>query len=244
MFTYNPTPTYTFPPSEAANLEYSILSTILGGSPESGASAASPPTGQTPGQQANGTYAAQQSSTSVINGTWPAPTRSFSTSTPLAIQPSETALSSSAAATATNGYPVQFSQPSPQIQPSTNGTTATQSPYTDFSSQTQQSSSLANYAGQATPAPLNHVSPVAVQLAPSQAAIAPTRSSSDSLMDRTVSAGTASWVGPTSSELGLPDGTSVYKSVTKPYDYTEGYHFLMKHLPLRCVSRVLRHISS
>ncbi|TFY64090.1 hypothetical protein EVJ58_g2844 [Rhodofomes roseus] len=25
----------------------------------------------------------------------------------------------------------------------------------------------------------------------------------------------------------------VYQAVTKPYDYTEGYHFLMKHLPMR-----------
>lgn len=28
---------------------------------------------------------------------------------------------------------------------------------------------------------------------------------------------------------------SVYKSVTKGYDYTQGYHFLMKHMSRRCV---------
>lgn len=28
---------------------------------------------------------------------------------------------------------------------------------------------------------------------------------------------------------------SINDRVTKPYDYTEGYHFLMKHLPIRCV---------
>jgi len=28
----------------------------------------------------------------------------------------------------------------------------------------------------------------------------------------------------------------VYGSITKPYDYTEGYHFLMKVLPFRYVS--------
>jgi hypothetical protein len=27
-------------------------------------------------------------------------------------------------------------------------------------------------------------------------------------------------------------------NVTAPYDYTEGYHFLMKHLPSRCVYSV------
>lgn len=238
MFTFNPGPAYTFPPSEAANLEYSILSTILGGSPESAGSAASPPIGQTPGQQANGSYVAQ-SSTNVISGTWPTPASSFTTTTTslAAVQPSDTTLPSTAAATATNGYAVQYSQQSSQASPSTNGTTSAQSQYNDFSNQTQQSSSLANYAGQA-PSPLNHVSPVAVQLAPTQAVIAPTRSSSASLMDRTVSAGTASWAGPTPSDLGLLDGTSVYKSVTKPYDYTQGYHFLMKHLPTRCVHAV------
>ena len=30
---------------------------------------------------------------------------------------------------------------------------------------------------------------------------------------------------------------SVYRNVTKGYDYTEGYHFLMKHMSRRCVFR-------
>ncbi|KIP04199.1 hypothetical protein PHLGIDRAFT_76307 [Phlebiopsis gigantea 11061_1 CR5-6] len=67
----------------------------------------------------------------------------------------------------------------------------------------------------------------------SAAMAAPTRSSSATLLDRSVSAGTASWAGPAPSDLGFHDGSSVYKSVTRPYDYTEGYHFLMKHLPTR-----------
>jgi hypothetical protein len=29
---------------------------------------------------------------------------------------------------------------------------------------------------------------------------------------------------------------SINDRVTAPYDYTEGYHFLMKHLPTRCVT--------
>ncbi|EPS97761.1 hypothetical protein FOMPIDRAFT_1127908 [Fomitopsis schrenkii] len=32
---------------------------------------------------------------------------------------------------------------------------------------------------------------------------------------------------------GAQTGAKVYEAVTKPYDYTEGYHFLMKHLPTR-----------
>lgn len=31
----------------------------------------------------------------------------------------------------------------------------------------------------------------------------------------------------------------VYESITKPYDYTEGYHFLMKVLPFRYVSKTV-----
>ena len=33
----------------------------------------------------------------------------------------------------------------------------------------------------------------------------------------------------------LREASSVYKMVTKKYDYTEGYHFLMKHISCRCV---------
>jgi hypothetical protein len=32
----------------------------------------------------------------------------------------------------------------------------------------------------------------------------------------------------------------VYESITKPYDYTEGYHFLMKVLPFRYVLKTLK----
>lgn len=32
----------------------------------------------------------------------------------------------------------------------------------------------------------------------------------------------------------------VYESITKPYDYTEGYHFLMKVLPFRYVLMTLK----
>jgi hypothetical protein len=33
---------------------------------------------------------------------------------------------------------------------------------------------------------------------------------------------------------------SINDRVTKPFDYTEGYHFLMKHLPIRCVYLITR----
>ena len=37
---------------------------------------------------------------------------------------------------------------------------------------------------------------------------------------------------------GPKTASDVYGSITKPYDYTEGYHFLMKVLPFRYVSMV------
>lgn len=40
------------------------------------------------------------------------------------------------------------------------------------------------------------------------------------------------------SDLSVPSRSklqSINDRVTQPYDYTEGYHFLMKHLPNRCV---------
>lgn len=41
---------------------------------------------------------------------------------------------------------------------------------------------------------------------------------------------------PTSAVTQVDDtSSSIYKTVTKPYDYTEGYHFLMKHLSCRWV---------
>lgn len=41
-------------------------------------------------------------------------------------------------------------------------------------------------------------------------------------------------------ELSSPKtAEEVYESITKPYDYTEGYHFLMKVLPFRYVSETV-----
>ncbi|KAI0093240.1 hypothetical protein BDY19DRAFT_416802 [Irpex rosettiformis] len=224
MFTYNSASAYGFPPSEAANLEYSILSTILGNSPES---AGSPPNAQPASQTQAASFSAQQSPTTVANGTWPASSNGFGGGSQLAIQPSDTSVTLSSATTP-NGYSASY-PPSSTYTP--NGTTSPRTQYADYNNSSQQvgSSSLANYAGQTAP---TGIAPAAVNIVASQAAI-PTARSSTSLIDRTVSAGTASWAGPSPSELGVHDGNSVYKSVTKPYDYTQGYHFLMKHLASR-----------
>ncbi|KAI0341960.1 hypothetical protein BDW22DRAFT_1358063 [Trametopsis cervina] len=225
MFTYNTTASYGFAPSEAANIEYSILSTILGNSSESSAASPSNPSTGSAQPQHSSTYPTQQSPPVLVNASWPASSSGFSPQAPLAIQPSETTLPGSSSSATTSGYPSQYSAGTPTFSPTTNGSTPAQGPYADFNNQ-PPSSSLANYAGQAAPATL---APATVGVVSSQ----PARSSSTSLIDRTVSTGTASWVGPSSSDMGTLDGTSVYKSVTSPYDYTQGYHFLMKHLPTR-----------
>ncbi|EKM54511.1 uncharacterized protein PHACADRAFT_258404 [Phanerochaete carnosa HHB-10118-sp] len=218
-------PAFAFPPSDAANLEYSILSSILGNSPESGNSAGSPVAAQQQIGQVSTSYVAQPSSANMGSGSWPAAPNSYSEQQPAA----------SAAAAAPNGYVApQYQLPAPA-----NGTTPVQGQelqypeYTTNQGRQSQPASLGSYTGQAAQVSVNQVAPSAVQLAQRQPAVTPTRSSSTTLIDRSVSAGTASWAGPTPSDVGHHDVVSVYKSVTDPYDYTEGYHFLMKHLPTR-----------
>ncbi len=261
MFTtYDSAATFPFQPSEAANLEYSILSTILGNSPES--STGSPATVQaqvhshTHPPRSN-SYATQQSPTSLVNNGWPSDPQyqgtaassnsynsagpsAYSEQQPLSIQPSDTTLNSSSRIATSNGYitptTASFQQSSSQYATPGSGPSSAQGQdvqYSEYPNQPNQeqssSTSLGQYNGQvAQPSQ-------AVQLLQRQPVIPPTRSSSATLMDRTHSSGTASWVGPAASELGLIEGTSVYKSVTKPYDYTEGYHFLMKHISTRYV---------
>lgn len=231
MFTYETQPaSFPYPPAEAANLEYSILSTILGNSPDSGTSAGSPsaPAPHSHAPAANA-YVAQQSPTNTVNSAWPATNNGYAEQQPPP---------PNAPGATPGGYIAPQYQQSAQYSPPASGTPTTQG-FPEYAPPSQQApaqtSSIGGYAGQPAQAPVNHVAPTSVQLVQRQPAIAPTRSSSATLIDRTVSTGTASWAGPPPSDIGYHDGSSVYKSVTKPYDYTEGYHFLMKHLPTRYV---------
>jgi hypothetical protein len=85
-----------------------------------------------------------------------------------------------------------------------------------------------------------HASP-----SPTSATAAFVRSHSrDSIMATLASPG-ATHSPPTSVRAAYADGTEGLRGshgqrmayVTRPFDYTEGYHFLMKHLHSRCVSR-------
>lgn len=203
-----------------------MLTTILSNSPDSGASTSSPSAAQHSHSHApnSNSYVTQQSPTSMVNGAWPSTAPTY---------PEQQQQQSNSTGAASNGYIAPQYQQGSQYPAPTNGASTTAGQDVPFPEYNQSSSSLSNYAGQAPAAPPNHVSPTAVQIVPRQSVVPPTRSSSATLMDRTVSTGTASWAGPAPSELGFMDPVSVYKSVTKPYDYTEGYHFLMKHLPVR-----------
>lgn len=242
-------PVYSAPPSygmpaEAANLEYSIISAILGGgSPESGSSG-SPAATQAPPPVASSSYAPPQAP-GLSTATWPAepiqtqyagqPNASsyagaapgYGEQPPLAIPPSDTTLSASSVgpvpseyiaptATAYQGtYPAQPSQAGP-------------SQYSEYASdqsqaQAQAATATSQHQQQTSAGPSAYRSP------PQSFLVRPRRTP--------VSSPTRAWNSPSLSALTAADNAvqSVYRNVTKGYDYTEGYHFLMKHLSRRCV---------
>ncbi|EPQ57294.1 hypothetical protein GLOTRDRAFT_137651 [Gloeophyllum trabeum ATCC 11539] len=231
MFDLTFNPNYSFV-SEAANLEYSILSQILGSSPESDTS---PPfsSASWPNEPLTPTFTAdsptQYTTSTSLGG--PADDYISSTSTyvdsPLAITPAETTLKPDSSLppnymtltyptagqvseeqpsqTAQNAYPLQSFERTPSLQ-------EYQSRFTlqERSSSTPTVSDSI-YAGTSKDTEDSHISPPISVDSPST-----DTSRSD-----------------TPAALGRPRKDDVYKTVTAPYDYTEGYHFLMKHLPTR-----------
>ncbi|KAI0630328.1 hypothetical protein C8Q77DRAFT_1137565 [Trametes polyzona] len=219
-------------PAEAANLEYSILSAILGGSPDSG-SGGSPATGHAPQPVASTSYAPNQPS-GLSSATWPADAISgqYAQGQAAGAQ-AYTAGTGGAqgyagiapAATTTTAYSVVYPP----------GATAP-APYGEYSADQSQaqaqgvpSASTAAAAGGAAyppPPPPNPQSP------PSSFLSRPRRNPSSPTAARLV----PNWAGSPLSTSAAPAENavqSVYKSVTKGYDYTEGYHFLMKHMSRR-----------
>ncbi|KAH9858752.1 hypothetical protein C2E23DRAFT_18153 [Lenzites betulinus] len=184
-------PTYQTPapygiPAEAANLEYSILSAILGGSPDSGSSG-SPATGPAPQPVASTSYVPPQPSTLSNTTTWPS-------------EP----LSGQYASGQPTGAPAYTGAAAPayaQVQ----GAQSTSAAYAASSS--AQSPTTSSFMSRAR---RNPSSPTAARLVPN-------------------------WAGSPMSVATPVEGAvqSVYKSVTKGYDYTQGYHFLMKHMSRR-----------
>ncbi|KAJ3724703.1 transcription activator of gluconeogenesis ERT1 [Lentinula raphanica] len=188
--------------SEAANLEYSILSAILGNpSPPQGETTTPPPT--YPGWPSSDPLLASQSPT-------------FSSAFPSSLT------SQNLAASPTTAYlTYQYQDPPrtselselqyPQFQQSANSTLHSRytldpkarsppySPYVEEASHGLLSPPHSNASPSLTPSALRSA-------------------------DSTASTSTCT----PGSKL-----QSINDRVTKPYDYTEGYHFLMKHLPIR-----------
>ncbi|KAG5727006.1 hypothetical protein E4T56_gene15204 [Termitomyces sp. T112] len=195
-------PGFTFG-SEAANLEYSILSAILGNpSPESVTSPASPDPTQ--------------------SYTWGSEAIDYTTS------PSLENLSSYTTSYASSQL-VQPSDPAPSSPP--NSTQYLTYPYT--TQQPQAGSDDINDAVDLSQYESNHVSQPLHPLQPRFPLDSRPRSPQVPvfLQDPEVSSeNSRSTDAPESSTSQLQ---SIHDRVTKPYDYTEGYHFLMKHLPTR-----------
>ncbi|OBZ67105.1 Transcription activator of gluconeogenesis ERT1 [Grifola frondosa] len=217
---YPPTTSYALG-AEAANLEYSILSAILGNSPDSGSSgaAASPSAGQP-----STSYVPAQSS-SLVSASWPA-------------EPLATQYGGSSAAPATGGYAGSSTYPDQQpqplvIQPSETTLSSSSHPEYIAPSATSYSTTTPYQPGQA---PGQYVSSPTLNGASSTYVPSTRRvgNSPGGRGERPVNVGVAAWTGPSLSSPSIGNGgQSVYRSVTKAYDYTEGYHFLMKHLPHR-----------
>nr|UVI59151.1 Zn(2)-Cys(6)53 [Trametes gibbosa] len=227
-------PTYQTPgsygiPAEAANLEYSILSAILGGSPDSGSSG-SPATGPAPQPVASTSYAPPPPPGLSNSTSWPSEPLSGQYA---AGQPAAASTYSGVAAPAyAGGAPTEYVAPA-----ATTGYAATypqsagaagSAQYTEYSAADQ---SQAQAQGAQT---------TSAAYTTSSSAQSPTTTSFLSRGRRNPSSPTAArlvpnWAGSPMSVTTLGEGTvqSVYKSVTKGYDYTQGYHFLMKHMSRR-----------
>lgn len=237
-------------PAEAANLEYSILSAILGASPDSG-SGGSPATTHAP-PVASTSYAPAQSS-GLAAAAWPAePAGQYAQNQaggaqgytgaggpgygeqqpPLALPPSDTTYPAPSAGgvppeyitpAATTGYSAMYP---PQAGP---GASAQ---YADYAADQSQAQAQGSSAG-AYPS-----SSGVTQSPPSSFLSRPRRNNPNS---PTAARMVPNWAGSPISAQAIATGEgagavqSVYKSVTKGYDYTQGYHFLMKHLSRRCV---------
>ncbi|KAH7929833.1 hypothetical protein BV22DRAFT_1029012 [Leucogyrophana mollusca] len=207
-------PNFTFG-SEAANLEYSILSAILGNpSPPDSGTAPSPPQ---PHYTQNVTSSAwspeplpSQYGQNSAAGEFGPP---FGEQTQLAIQPSETTLPSRTSPTYMSSY-------SPtQVQPLQDSLPELQYPANYREGQQQSTASH----------PLQPRYP--------RSAINPgfTRAQSKEAGPHSLVSSSSSRPSPTPSSSVHPNPGDLPSTlnVTAPYDYTEGYHFLMKHLPTR-----------
>lgn len=269
-----PYPNYPAQPANTgATLEYSIISSILNPSaPGASASAAPAQNGQNR-SQTSASYGSTQPQAGLVAATWPSepqysaggqtstgngfgsgantsPT-SYSNTT----RPSNTEDMSPPSVTESAAYlrlqnTYGSNQSAPYGQSSTAGASSSGMSYDYQSSQQSQASSSGT---------LPFTSPNASILSPFQrtrTTPTPSWSASNgiSVSDAVTTSNNLnngnsnSYANGTAAVANLGgqvrEASSVYKMVTKKYDYTEGYHFLMKHISCRCVSRFLFFILS
>ncbi|RDX40446.1 hypothetical protein OH76DRAFT_337525 [Lentinus brumalis] len=232
---YNPAGSFGIP-AEAANLEYSILSAILGGSPDSG-SGGSPVTTHAAQAAAGPSFTPAQPS-GLSNASWPAEPAAqysapgqpeyaagapgYSERPPLAIPPSETTLPASSSGPVAAGYiaPGATGYPAPPYPPDAGQAGTSQ--YGEFPADQTQGPAQASTSTQPSAAGRGYQSP------PQSFLVRPRRNPSSPTQGRS-----AGWTPSLSTPTAESAVQSVYRNVTKGYDYTEGYHFLMKHLSRR-----------
>lgn len=244
--------------SEAANLEYTILSAILGNgnSPDSNNGTAVPSPTSANQIQATTSFSTSSSGSNIVGQPWShsqfagvpstAASANFSGSSAypdsqaLSIPPSELSSSSSQVVVQQIG--------SDYIPPS--GAAYTTTSYSSATAATAEvdSQNMQYTYGDYRPDPsapsssqvrfMSGVPPVANGASGSGFTRPRGLSASVGIPrpDRIMNAvGATSWRGTSLASTSSNGDQSVYVSVTKPYDYTEGYHFLMKHLPRRYV---------
>lgn len=230
--------------SEGANLEYSILSAILGNSPDS------TPQGTTASPTLNPavpstTYPTPPNASNMVSTRWPSDAYAGSS------QPTTTYASSAGAGPSNYAEPAQLGMQASTSNPPLSTAQALAAEYNGYPStgftHGQGSPPSLNVPGQqptpvtydytastTQPAPLSPTQRFAPYAQRAQAVGASIPGAMRA--ERGMAWASQSGVSPGSAlAAGAQTGAKVYEAVTKPYDYTEGYHFLMKHLPTRCV---------
>jgi hypothetical protein len=202
--TFDPVGSFAAFGSEAANLEYSILSAILGNP--------SPPdsTGSPPPAPSHAQY------------NWPAEPLDFTTS--YASSYSDTQ---------------QLGMGSDSVEPTS---PTTQYLNYNYAQPQQKEDPTQDQSGPLHPLqprfPLDQrprsppAGPLTYEGDSSKGLLTPPLSNASPIAASAVPLGVSETARP---ETALPHLQSINDRVTKPYDYTEGYHFLMKHLPTRYV---------
>ena len=231
--------------SEGANLEYSILSAILGNSPDSTSQGATGSPTVNPAAPST-TYSTSSNASSLVSSRWPADAYAGSSQAAPSYASSAGAGPSNYADQAQLGMQASSSS-QPLAAAQTLAAEYNGYPSTGFTPGQGSPPSLNVPGQQPAPATYDYAAPANAQASPSSPTqrFAPYAQRAQAVgasipgamrAERGMAWASQAGIGAGSAlAAGAQVGAKVYEAVTKPYDYTEGYHFLMKHLPTRCV---------